>query len=155
LTIVEPLAEKKSVKLIGLSEPVGSIRTQPTRLRSVLINLTANAVEHNRDGGTVEVTFEQLAEQIEIAVRDTGEGIAPEHLPHLFEPFYRVDRAREASEHMGLGLYLVHSHVRDMGGTCTVESTVGVGTTFRVRLPGVAVRSAKPMPAETGRPLRV
>jgi signal transduction histidine kinase len=76
-------------------------------------------------------------------------------LPHLFEPFYRVDRAREASEHMGLGLYLVHSHVRDMGGTCTVESTVGVGTTFRVRLPGVAVRSAKPMPAETGRPLRV
>ena len=140
LTIVGPLAARKSVKLIGPSEPAGSIRTQPTRLRSVLINLTANAVEHNRDGGTVEVTFEQLADQIEIGVRDTGEGIAPEHLPHLFEPFYRVDRAREASEHMGLGLYLVHSHVRDMGGTCTVESAIGVGTTFHVRLPGVAVR---------------
>jgi signal transduction histidine kinase len=93
---------------------------------------------------------------VEIAVRDTGHGIAPEHLPHLFEPFYRVDRARQASEHMGLGLFLVHSHVRDMHGTCTVESTVGVGTTFHVRLPGVAVRADEPMPSsKTARPLRV
>src|SRR5688572_12182495 len=85
VTIVAPLAEKNSVRLSGPSEPVGSIRTQPTRLRSVLINLIANAVEHNRAGGSVDVTFEQLPDTVEIAVRDTGEGIAPEHLPHLFE----------------------------------------------------------------------
>jgi two-component system heavy metal sensor histidine kinase CusS len=149
-TIVAPLAEKNSVRLSAPAEPVGSLRTQPTRLRSVLINLIANAVEHNREGGSVDVTFEQLPDTIEIAVRDTGEGIAAEHLPHLFEPFYRVDRAREASEHMGLGLFLVHSHVREMGGTCTVQSTVGVGTTFRVRLPGIAARNNEaPAPAES------
>jgi signal transduction histidine kinase len=140
VTIVAPLAEKKTVRLTGPAEPIGMFRTQPTRLRSVLINLTANAVEHNREGGTVEVTFEQLSDAVEITVRDTGVGIPAEHLPHLFEPFYRVDRAREASEHMGLGLFLVHSHVRDLGGTVTVLSTVGIGTTFHVRLPGRALR---------------
>jgi signal transduction histidine kinase len=154
LTIVAPLAEKKSVRLSGPGDPVGSIRTQPTRLRSVLINLIANAVEHNRAGGSVDVTCEQLPDAVEIAVRDTGQGIAAEHLPHLFEPFYRVDRAREASEHMGLGLFLVHSHVRDMGGSCSVESTPGVGTTFRVRLPGTAVREA-PAPSVEGRAVKV
>jgi signal transduction histidine kinase len=157
LTIVAPLAEKRSVQLITPAEPVGAIRTQPTRLRSVLINLMANAIEHNREGGTVEVTFGQCADQVEIAVRDTGPGIAPEHLPHLFEPFYRVDRAHEASEHMGLGLFLVHSHVRDMGGTCTVESAVGVGTTFRVRLPGIAVQQPRhdPVTPPASKPVRV
>ena len=160
LTIVAPLAEKRSVKLIGPLEPVGAVRTQPTRLRSVLINLSANAIEHNHEGGTVEVTFAQLPDQVEIAVRDTGQGIAPEHLPHLFEPFYRVDRAHEASEHMGLGLFLVHSHVRDMGGSCTVQSTLGAGTTFRIRLPGIAVHPEQPAapaaPAATqAHPIRV
>jgi len=140
-TIVAPLAEEKSVRLAHPAPGAGALRTQPRRLRSVVINLMANAIEYNRSGGLVEVTCEQLADAVEIRVRDTGPGIAPEHVPHVFEPFYRADRAREASEHMGLGLFLVESHVQRLGGTCAVESTLGQGTTFRVRLPGILVKS--------------
>ena len=113
----------------------------------MLINLISNAVEHNRAGGTVDVTFAQLPDAVELTVRDTGPGIAAEHLPNLFEPFYRVD-AHGASNHMGLGLFLVHSHVRDLGGTVSVASTVGQGTTFRIRLPGAAARPSAPVAAE-------
>jgi signal transduction histidine kinase len=140
-TIVAPLAEEKSVRLAHPAPGAGALRTQPRRLRSVVINLMANAIEYNRSGGLVEVTCEQFPDAVEIRVRDTGPGIAPEHVPHVFEPFYRADRAREASEHMGLGLFLVESHVQRLGGTCAVESTLGQGTTFRVRLPGILVKS--------------
>ena len=79
-----------------------------------------------------------------ITVSDTGNGIAPEHLPHVFEPFYRADRAREVSEHLGLGLYLVQTHARALRGTCTVTSTVGRGTTFTLRVPGMCKDQSRP-----------
>jgi signal transduction histidine kinase len=109
--------------------------TQPDRLRSIVLNLLGNAVEHNRDGGEVVVAYGLDNGQVNLEVRDTGPGIAPEHLEHVFEPFYRVDSARSGG-HLGLGLYLVQSHCRALEGNCGVESSPGQGTTFRVRIPG-------------------
>jgi signal transduction histidine kinase len=71
-----------------------------------------------------------------LAVRDTGPGIAPEHIPHVFEPFYRADKVRGRDDgHLGLGLFLVHSHVLALGGRCQIESQVGKGTSFCIILP--------------------
>jgi heavy metal sensor kinase len=110
--------------------------TQPQRLRSVVINLLSNAVEYNRPGGSIELIAQTNGKMLHLAVRDTGPGIAAEHLPHLFEPFYRADRARSgAAGHLGLGLSLVQSHCQALGGRIDVESTVGTGTTFLVDLP--------------------
>ena len=116
------------------------VHTQPGRLRSVMTNLLANAVEHNRTGGTVEVGASSNGHMIHLTVKDTGPGIAPEHLPHLFEPFYRIDKTRShdadpGQAHMGLGLALVQSHLHALGGSVRVHSAPGVGTTFVVELP--------------------
>jgi signal transduction histidine kinase len=112
------------------------LTTQPRRLRSIVTNLLSNAVEYNRPGGSVELVAEVVGESLRISVRDTGPGIEPGHIPHLFEPFYRADKARSLEVgHLGLGLSLVHSHVKAMGGEIEVESTPGKGTTFEVRIP--------------------
>ena len=125
------------------------IRTQPERLRSVVMNLMSNAIEHNRAGGTVELGLRAgSGGDVEVAVRDTGSGIAPEHLPNLFQPFYRVESARPTETHpLGLGLFLVKTHVDALGGECRVESEVGVGSVFTIRLPAVALQPAPGEPA--------
>jgi signal transduction histidine kinase len=112
-------------------------RTEPGRLRSVLINLIGNAIEHNRPGGEVTVAIEEICEDasVRISVTDTGPGIDARHLPHLFEPFYRVDGGKRSNGHLGLGLFLVQTHVRELGGQCRVRSQVGCGTTFEIALP--------------------
>jgi signal transduction histidine kinase len=143
--------------------------TQPQRLRSVVTNLLSNAIEYNRPGGLVRLEAGLADGALELTVRDTGRGIAAEHVPHLFEPFYRADESRrgspsaaaEAGEtpHMGLGLFLVDSHLKALGGRCTVESEVGVGTTMRVTVPaavtpvgtGVTAGTAAP-PASAAKP---
>lgn len=113
-----------------------SLNTQPQRLRSIITNLLSNAVEYNRPGGVVELLAQPNGRVLHLTVRDTGPGIAGEHLPHLFEPFYRADKARSNQVgHLGLGLSLVQSHVAALGGEIRVESTPGTGTTFRVDLP--------------------
>jgi two-component system OmpR family sensor kinase len=106
------------------------------------MNLMGNAVEHNRPGGTVEVHCETRGHDLEITVSDTGPGIDPEHLPHIFQPFYRAKRQEEpedARQHLGLGLFLVDSHIKALGGECRIESQVGKGTSFHVRVPNVLV----------------
>ena len=101
----------------------------------VLGNLIDNAIKYNRAGGRVTVRARRDADHVVLEVADTGPGIATEHLPRLFERFYRVDpgRSREAGG-TGLGLAIVRHHVQRMGGDIAVESVVGEGTTFRVRL---------------------
>jgi signal transduction histidine kinase len=131
--------------------------TQPQRLRSVVTNLLSNAIEYNRPGGLVRLEARLAGGTLEVTVRDTGRGIAAEHLPHLFEPFYRVDEARRPgpansggagggeTPHMGLGLFLVDSHLKALGGRCTVQSEPGVGTTMHVTIPGAAPAAATPV----------
>jgi signal transduction histidine kinase len=105
-------------------------------LRQVVVNLVDNAIKCTPAGGTISVASLRMDGKAVLDVSDTGIGIPQESLPHLFERFYRVDGAR--SRHLGgtgLGLAIVKSICTAFGGTVTVQSTVGAGTTFRVELP--------------------
>jgi two-component system phosphate regulon sensor histidine kinase PhoR len=112
-------------------------------LEQILINLVDNAIKFNRPGGNVVVTVqEDQAHQI-IKVRDTGPGIPAEHLPRVFERFYRVDKAR--SRQMGgtgLGLAIVKHLARAHGGEAYGASEVGVGSEFAIKLPQRALTAS-------------
>jgi signal transduction histidine kinase len=130
------LAGERDMRVGRDMPPAFVVTTQPQRLRSVVINLLSNAVEYNRPGGTIDLAVQPNGRYLHVTVKDSGQGIAAEHLPHLFEPFYRADRARSGQDgHLGLGLSLVQAHVAALGGKIRVESTVGEGTTFTVDLP--------------------
>jgi two-component system phosphate regulon sensor histidine kinase PhoR len=105
------------------------------RLRQVLNNLISNAVNYNKPGGEVVITSEKESQGIQLSVKDTGVGIAPEHLPRIFERFYRVDnnRSREVGG-TGLGLAIVKHIVEAHGSQIQVESTTGAGSIFRFLL---------------------
>ena len=106
------------------------------RLEQMLSNLVDNAIKFNREGGQVWIRHEAGASRDRISITDTGEGIPSEHLPRIFERFYRVDRAR--SREMGgtgLGLAIVKHLTRAHSGEATVQSEVGTGTTFTIELP--------------------
>jgi len=107
------------------------------RLIQVVMNLLDNALVYTNPGGEVTLTTTVKQRQATLSVRDTGIGIAPEHLPHIFERFYRVDPARVRTEgnNSGLGLAIVDWVVHTHGGTVTVKSQVGEGSTFVVTLP--------------------
>jgi signal transduction histidine kinase len=101
------------------------------------MNLTENAILYNNSRGTVSLSVKREDAQALLVVQDTGIGIAPEHLPHLVERFYRVDAARThtAGGNSGLGLAIVDGIVRAHGGSLSIESQVGQGSTFTIALP--------------------
>ena len=105
------------------------------RLRQVMVNLIDNALKYTPEQGSVEIGVETAQHQTTISVRDTGVGIAAEHLPRIFERFYRVDkqRSREAGG-TGLGLAIVKHIIEAHGSSVHVESVVGKGSTFRFTL---------------------
>ncbi len=114
-------------------------------LENAVVNLLANAFKFTPDGGTITVHLRREADgQACIEVADTGEGIAADHLPYLFDRFYQVDgtttRKREGA---GIGLSLVKELVALHGGTITVESKVGIGTRFMIHLPNVSLEAAE------------
>lgn len=113
-----------------------ALRVDPERMVQVLNNLVSNALRHTPAGGQIELTVASTGKRVNLLVRDTGEGIPPEALPHIFDRLYRVDRARQQNgSESGLGLAIAKSIVSAHGGEITVTSTVGVGTTFTVSLP--------------------
>jgi heavy metal sensor kinase len=108
------------------------------RMRQMLMNLLTNAIKYTPAGGTVEIQSEIREHEAAVSVRDTGIGIGPGDLPHIFDRFWRVDPARSRTgERSGVGLGLAISKwiVEAHGGTITVESRLGRGTTFVVTLP--------------------
>ncbi|MPY94789.1 MAG: HAMP domain-containing protein [Acidimicrobiia bacterium] len=106
------------------------------RARQVLTNLVENGLRHTPAGGMITVRCRRDGTDAVLEVADTGRGIAPEHLPHLFERFYRADASRNRSTGgTGLGLAITRELVHAHGGTIGVASEVDVGTTFTVRLP--------------------
>lgn len=105
------------------------------RLLRVLDNLLLNARQHTPPGGQVLLTAAALPDTITISVRDTGTGIPPDALPHLFERYYRGTDARTRGEGTGLGLAIAASIARAHSGTLSVQSTYGEGSTFTLRLP--------------------
>ena len=118
-------------------EPAARVLSvDPEALRQILTNLLENAVRHTPSGGTIRVTATAKRSGVVLAVTDTGIGIAPEHLPRIFERFYRVDPAR-SREHggTGLGLAIVKHLVEGHGGRVEAESTVGRGTVISMTFP--------------------
>ncbi|MFH8252422.1 sensor histidine kinase [Microbacterium sp. B2969] len=106
------------------------------RIRQVVDNLVSNAIKYGREGGHVEVGATQDSDHAWIVVRDDGTGISEQELPRLFERFFRADAVRKTTTHgTGLGLAISRDIARAHGGEITVQSTLGVGTTFVVRLP--------------------
>jgi signal transduction histidine kinase len=145
--ILKATAEEKRVSVSQqIDEPI-VLTIQPGRPKQAVMALLENAIDHNSAGGTVELVGGIETGRLRILVRDTGPGIAPEHLPRLFEPFYRASRSRDVSGHMGLGLYLVRSHVEAMGGKCSVRSELGIGSEFEISLPVPAGLKQLPQPA--------
>jgi signal transduction histidine kinase len=112
------------------------IRHDPQRIGQVVANLVNNAIKFTAPGGAIAVDVAAAAEGAAIEVRDTGVGIDPAELPHIFERFYRGSQANEArGSGSGLGLAIVRSIVDMHGGTVEVESRLGVGSRFTVTLP--------------------
>lgn len=110
--------------------------THPVLMRFLLENLLSNAVKYNRQGGSIRLTAEIKENQLHLEVADTGIGISPEHLPHIFTCFYRADPSRNKEiAGNGLGLSIVKTAVEKMQGEITVESEEGKGTCFHVTLP--------------------
>jgi PAS domain S-box-containing protein len=136
--VLRPAAEARRIRLQAtLDEGAGQISGDPDRLQQVVWNLLSNAVKFTPHGGRVHVVLEKVNSHVEIAVSDTGEGIAPEFLPHVFERFRQADQTtsrRHAG--LGLGLAIVRHIVELHGGTVHVESAgTGKGTVFTVKLP--------------------
>jgi heavy metal sensor kinase len=138
MSVVRPLADAREIKLAVHVEgqQVPQLTTDPDKFSEVLTNLLHNAIQYNRPGGDIDVRLGRQNGHFELAVKDSGIGIAPEARAHLFERFWRADPSRGADGlHAGLGLAIVKGYVDLMGGTISVESTEGQGSTFRVQLP--------------------
>jgi len=111
----------------------------PQRIGQVVRNVLVNAIRHSEAGGRITVRIGQSGDVHFIEIEDRGEGIAPEHLPHLGERFYRVDSSRNRSTGgRGLGLAIARGIVESHGGRLVITSTVGVQTSVRIELPSVA-----------------
>lgn len=128
---MRPLAEKKHLALTEELTPL-IVNADPDRVVQMMNNLLSNAIKFTNPGGKVKIKSYPEDGFAVTEVSDTGRGIPPESLPHMFEKFYRVDSTQPGS---GLGLAITKSLVEAHGGKITVESTLGVGTTFRFTLP--------------------
>ena len=134
--MLENSARQKNITLSVQTGADAFITANEDHVKQLLINLIDNAIKYTLEGGKVHVSVERNADKVLLRVRDTGIGIAKEHIPRLFERFYRVDKGR--SRNMGgtgLGLAIVKHIVMDMGGEIDVQSELGVGTEFTVTLP--------------------
>ncbi len=137
LDMLEPRAAAKNIKItFQAPESAPALSADYNRLGQVVANLVNNAIKYSSKGGTVLVKVWTEPDQIALAVKDEGIGIAPQHLDSLFERFYRVKSEQTRKiEGTGLGLYIARSIVEQHGGRITVESTPGVGSTFTIFLP--------------------
>lgn len=132
---VQPLAAARRLVIQTDLTPV-PCRGDPDRLAQLVTNLLTNAIHYNRDGGSIRISTGPERGGANLAVADTGQGIAPEDLPHIFERFYRADKSRARAEgRFGLGLAICKAIVQAHGGTIAVSSQLGQGSVFEVWLP--------------------
>jgi signal transduction histidine kinase len=135
LRLCEPGARRQGVTVQRHLATSGLVHGDPIGLHQVVVNLLLNALQAMPDGGTLSVAVELRGDLLAIVVRDTGRGIAPEHLAHIFEPFFTTRGAESQKPGTGLGLSVSHGIVEAHGGRIEVASTPGSGTTFTVLLP--------------------
>jgi signal transduction histidine kinase/ActR/RegA family two-component response regulator len=137
IELVGPLAAQRGIELDAPVESAESVwlSADHQRLKQVLLNLLANAVKYNRDGGSVSVRIKQVGVRGRILVTDTGQGIPQDQLPRLFVPFERLGAESTGVEGTGLGLVLALRLAEAMDGTLGVESQPWIGSTFHIELP--------------------
>ena len=134
-----PIAAERDITIDADLPSLAVVVALPEDIRSIVTNLLENAVRYNRDGGTVTVALRRAGDHVTLEVTDTGDGIPEQDRDRVFERFYRVDKARSrAAGGTGLGLSLVRHATERHGGTVSLHSEVGVGSTFRVELPVAA-----------------
>ena len=129
---LRPLTDADRVRLTCLTEGDASVVGDTDALIRLLVNLLDNAIKHT-PAGSIAVTVRGLPDEVRIAVTDTGDGIAAEHLPHVFDRFYRAEESRTTAG-TGLGLAICREIVHTHGGDIEVTSEPGAGSTFTVRL---------------------
>jgi heavy metal sensor kinase len=127
-------AEQKQITLTCDVPPRIAVKADEDRLIQLALNLLENAVKYTPPGGAITVTLARSDGKICFSIADTGIGVAPQHLPHIFDRFYRVDRARSRGG-VGLGLAIAKQIAQLHGGDITVVSQPGLGSTFSVTLP--------------------
>ncbi|HEY0094315.1 MAG TPA: HAMP domain-containing sensor histidine kinase, partial [Archangium sp.] len=149
LESVRPLAEARGLKVAAeLPDEELWAKCDRTRVLQVLGNLLGNAVKFTADGGQLTVGARVHRDELELWVRDTGTGIRPDALPHVFERYWQAKDAE--SRGTGLGLYIAKGIVEAHGGRIWAESQLGKGSTFTFTLPlasPVPVKSKSPQPA--------
>jgi len=137
IAIKQPQADAKGVSLSAiLPKKMPRVNIDSRRISQVLLNLIDNAITHTPRGGSITITARKLDNWVEIGVEDTGEGISAEHLPNIFERFYRVDKSRaRATGGTGLGLAIARSLVEAHGGKIEALSKEGKGSRFSFTIP--------------------
>jgi signal transduction histidine kinase len=161
--IVHEKARDSDITLVThIGDHLPTVEADTVRLRQVLLNLLSNAIKFTSSGGTINADVYRVPEGVALRVRDTGAGMAPEDIPRALQPFIQVDTSL-ARRHggTGLGLPLTKIFVELHGGRLEIESTLNIGTTVTVILPGIAgdspalstslapVRAAAPVPEES------
>ncbi|HZX26166.1 MAG TPA: ATP-binding protein [Telluria sp.] len=153
--MVEPLAARRAVRVLFPSSCTLMLKADRTRLRQVLLNLLSNAIKYNREQGAVVVAVQDAeGGRMRITVQDTGQGLTPEQVARLFEPFNRLGQESGAEEGTGIGLVVTKRLVELMNGKIGVTSTPGVGSVFWFELglaepahPGLPELTEAPLPA--------
>ena len=154
-----PADSRRQALDVDVPEDAGWVDGDPARLAQVVGNLLDNAIKYTDDGGRIRLRAWLEADEVVIVVEDTGAGIDPELLPHVFDLFIQADRSLERKQGgLGLGLTLVRRLVEMHGGRVEAASAgPGLGSAFTIRLPRLAVEAAEPAPpaeaAEAARPV--
>jgi two-component system phosphate regulon sensor histidine kinase PhoR len=125
---------QKITILPSLPDSLPPVIAEEQKIHQVLLNLVENALRFTGEKGTITISALEKDRFVEVQVKDTGTGISPDHIPHVFERFYKVDRSRRDAG-TGLGLAIVKHIVQAHGGSVGVESSEGVGSTFSFTLP--------------------
>ncbi len=140
LQLIAHETEKKGIKILWQVSPAPvAIWSDPYRLRQVFLNLLTNACQAIRSEGTITLTIEDVGDQVAITVQDTGEGIPREILDKIFEPFFSTKSSGMAT---GLGLFVTRDIIEKLDGTIEVDSHIGQGTSFCIKLPKEMKRPA-------------
>lgn len=132
LALIEPLATNREITLKLSGSESATVAADRKRLKQILLNLLSNAIKYNRHGGEVRLSIGKTLGCIRLDISDTGRGIPPELAQRVFQPFDRL--GVENAEGTGIGLAITRRLVELMGGSISFESTLGIGTTFRVEL---------------------
>ncbi|MGD8582319.1 MAG: response regulator [Gammaproteobacteria bacterium] len=137
-SLIQPLADKKHIRLDFITDFKGYVLADHTRLKQIMLNLLTNAIKYNHENGAVSVRCNHTAgKRVRIEVKDTGYGIPQDKLESLFEPFNRLRTGLDNIEGTGIGLTIAKRLTKMMRGTLDVQSEAGQGSTFWIELEGV------------------